>query len=225
MFFVFVSDCLHASINYELKDHKMLIIVSVLVWNDIYLPSANWSQSVLGASCWWIRECCSHNRPFFMWPSAIFPSLHHGPKNPKTNVTTTQACGSPLFSTLSHPNRPDEALCGCDVMGQFSLPELPVKFQFTCSDRAEQLTIINEHCPLQPTLILWRSSWVCMLLRLQGQKWLIKRSSFRKHWSDNLMWHTRVTMRVLLSSFALELPPQWYYSGGLGPQRWAVIHC
>lgn len=149
----------------EIKDHSMSILLSVLVWNYICSPSANWmlsSQSVLGGLlARGSGECCSHNRA---WLSAIFPSLHHGPRNPKPNVTTTQACGSPLFSTPSHPNRSVKALCGVMSWGDFHNQKAPrehVKFQFTCSDRAEQLTIISEHCPLQPAPTLRRSHQVC----------------------------------------------------------------
>lgn len=150
------------------------------------------------ASCLWTGECCSHNRSFFMWLSAIFPSLHHGPKNPKTNVTTTQACGSPLCTMLSHPNGSSEAMWNVMSWGNFHLQSSLWTCEInTSSDRDEQLVILSERCPLQATVILWRSHWVSMLLRLQGQNWLTKRGSFHKHWSDNVMWHACVTIRVL----------------------------
>lgn len=177
-----------------------MIILSVLVWNDTIFAGHHQIKCChhkvhSGASCLWIRECCSHNRPLFMWLSAIFPSLHHGPKNPKTSVTTTQACGSPLYSMLSHPNRPGEALCGVMSWGNFHYQSFPWTCEIQASwDTDKQLTILNEHCPLQPTVIQWRSGWVSICLGLQGQKWLIKRSSFhnQKIWCDK---HTK--MRVL----------------------------
>lgn len=135
-----------------------------------------------------------------MWLSAIFPSLHHGPKTPKTSVTTTQACGSPLCSMLSHPNRPGSALCGVMSWGNFHYQSSLWTCEMCTSwDIDEQLTIINGHCPLQPTVIQWRSRWVCMLLHLQEQKWLIKRSSFhnQKIWCDTQKWG------------CLNLPSSW----------------
>lgn len=105
------------------------------------------------ASCSWIWGCCSHNGPFCTWLSAIFPSLHRGPNNPKTNMTTTQACGSSLFSTLPHPKRSDEALCGVMSWGTFHYQSSLWTCEiYATSGREEQLTIMNYHCAPQPTL-------------------------------------------------------------------------
>ena len=159
----FVHNCVHASITHknEINEVQQCVIrLSVLVWNYIFLPSANWmlsSHSELGAFCMWIWECCSHNRLFLMWLSAIFPSLHHGPKKPKTNVTTTQACGSPLCSTLPHPNTSNEAQsvlwCHGAILYYQSFPWIcEIK---ASSDRDEQLMIMNDHSPCS------QPNWYC----------------------------------------------------------------
>lgn len=49
----------------------------------ICLESADWMLSSLRDFCPWIRECCSHNRLFFRWHSAIFLHYTMGLKSPK----------------------------------------------------------------------------------------------------------------------------------------------
>lgn len=124
---------LNNSLNKERKDLRMSkfnVVIAKRAW---------------GASCLWIIECCSHDKSFFMWIFAIFPSLHHGTKNPKTNTTTTQACGSSLFGMLSHPNGSGEAHYAVMSWGNFLLAKLQVNMWNPYeSDANEQLMIRNE---------------------------------------------------------------------------------
>lgn len=156
------------------------------------------TKNFLEAFCWCIRECCSHNGLFVMWLSAIFPSLHHGPKTLKS-----QRNHKPIMDLLC-------AIC-CIIQiglvgGMLSVMSWGNFHYLSClwtcetnasSDRDKQLTITHEPCRLQPALVLPRSRWVLTLLRLQGQKRLTKRGLYHKQCSDNLMWHTCVTIRAL----------------------------
>lgn len=78
-----------------------------------------------GASCLWIIECCSHDKSFFMWIFAIFPSLHHGTKNPinQHNHNSSMWVLSVRYAVSSKWIRRG-ALC-CDVMGQFFISKAP----------------------------------------------------------------------------------------------------
>lgn len=115
--FILLSYKMHF-LNNSLKKERKDLRMSKL---NVVITKRAW-----GASCLWIIECCSHDKSFFMWIFAIFPSLHHGTKNPKTNTTTTQACGSSLFCMLSHPNGSGEAHCAVMSWGNFLLAKLQV---------------------------------------------------------------------------------------------------
>lgn len=105
---------------------------------------------------------------------------------------------------------------GCDVMGQFSLTKPLVNMWNPCKFRRRWA--INDYkwtlSPAANSDTVKEQLSVCVLLRVQGQKWLIKRSSFHKHWSDNLMWHTRVK-----NEGALKLPSSWTASTVISLQR------
>lgn len=72
--FILLSYKMHF-LNNSLKKERKDLRMSKL---NVDITKRAW-----GASCLWIIECCSHDKSFFMWIFAIFPSLHHGPKTPK----------------------------------------------------------------------------------------------------------------------------------------------
>lgn len=162
----------------------------------------------------WIRKC-SHISPFFTWPSAIFPSLHHGPKNLQTIMTTSHACGSPMCNMLSHPNRSVEAMWSVMPWGNVYCLELPGNILNSWEFR-QKWAINNCKWKLFPAAnCYWEGAALWQWCgHLQGQE-------FCSRWSDNVMWHT---VRVLQSYSHLALRQQWYHSSCLGPQRRAAVH-
>lgn len=124
------------------------------------------------------------------------PSFLHytmGPKTPKPTWPQPKHVGPLCAVRCLIPIRPTRRKVCCDVMGQFYITKVSLCEIKASSDRDEQLMIMNDHFPC--SLTHWYCEGVWMVLHLQGQKWLINRTSFHKDWSDNLMWHNCVKMR------------------------------
>lgn len=141
---------------------------------------------MFGTSCMWIRQCCSHIRPFFMWLLAIFPSLPCKPENPKTNATTDQTGGSPLCNMPSHPNTigPMRQWVWCH--GVIFITRAPHEHWNSNSGPDEGLSVVNGHCPLQPALLLQGTGSQLMALMFQGQKGINHSSDVLI--ADQIMW-------------------------------------